>query len=110
MRELNDAVFDAMARGKGAIVRVGMGSSVYGFVGRWVPKGLVGWMMGVRKVGGGEEKEFGRGMELVGSRATSPGSSGVSMSMSAADLGLGESEYISVYGERGRETKHERDG
>ena len=110
LRELNDAVFDAMVRGKGAVVRVGMGSSVYGFIGRWVPKGLVGWMMGVRSVGGGEEKEFGRGMELVGSRATSPGSSGGSMSMSAADLGLGESEYISVYGERGRKLEHEYDG
>jgi len=84
---------------------------VYGFVGRWVPKGLVAWMMGVRKVGGGEEKEFGRGMEIVatGSRATSPGSSGGSMTYSAANLGMDESEYISVYGMKGLQVEHEHD-
>lgn len=31
-------------------VRVGLGASVYGFVGRWVPRGLVSWMMGIRRV------------------------------------------------------------
>ena len=91
-------------------MRVGMGSSTYGFVGRWIPRGLVGWMMGVRKVGGGEEKEFGRGMELAGSRATSPGSSGGSVNFSAADLRMGESEYISVFGEGGLDLDHEHDG
>jgi hypothetical protein len=39
-----------MTRRKGGTVRVGMGSSTYEFVGTWVPKGLVGWMMGMRRV------------------------------------------------------------
>jgi hypothetical protein len=96
LRELNDAVFDALVSHKGSVVRVGMGSSVYGFVGRWVPRGLVGWMMGVRRVGGEGKEEFGR---LLGeaSRSTSPGSSGGSL----GDL----REYISIYGERDMEVE-----
>lgn len=110
MRELNNAVFDAVVAGKGGVVRVGMGSSVYGFVGRWVPKGLVGWIMGLRKVGD-EGKEFGRGKKMVlgesqGSRDTSPGSGG-GLRYSAADLGMDESEYIAVYGEKGLEVEQE---
>lgn len=106
LRELNNAVFDAMVRGKGGIVRVGMGSRVYGFVGRWVPSGLVGWMMGVRGVG--DKEEFGRVLgssEALGSRSTSPGSSasGVGSSGNVHGLGLGESEYISVYGDHQHE-------
>jgi len=98
--------FDAMVRGKGGVVRVGMGSRVYGFVGRWVPSGLVGWMMGVRGVG--DKEEFGRApgtSEGLGSRSTSPGSSasGGGSSGNVHGLGLGESEYISVYGEHQHE-------
>ena len=49
LRELHHGVFDAISgRARGTIF-VGKGSSTYSFVGRWVPKGLVGWMMGVRK-------------------------------------------------------------
>jgi len=77
-----------MTRGKGGVVRVGMGSSVYSFVGKWVPRGLVAFMMGNRPVGEGMETEFGRG-ELVRSRSTSPGSNGRT----------GDSEYIAVYGD-----------
>ena len=97
LRELNDAVFDAMASGRSGTIRVGMGSSLYGFIGRWAPSGLVGWMMGVRSARSeGRQKWFGRGLltssEEV-SRATSPGSQG------SADVGrLGGSDYISVYG------------
>jgi hypothetical protein len=50
LRELHNAVFDAMANRKGGTERVGMGSSIYSFVGAWVPKGLVGWMMGMRRI------------------------------------------------------------
>ena len=50
LRELHNAVFDAMARRKGGTVRVGMGSSAYELVGAWVPKGLIGWIMGMRRV------------------------------------------------------------
>ncbi|KAH8793192.1 hypothetical protein BGZ57DRAFT_921639 [Hyaloscypha finlandica] len=100
LRELNNAVFDAMIWGKGGVVRVGMGSRVYGFVGRWVPRGLVGWMMGVRGVG--DKEEFGRSAgtsEGLGSRSTSPGSSANGGNGNVHGLKLGESEYISVYGE-----------
>ena len=84
-----------------------MGSSVYGFVARWVPKGLVGWMMGVRKVGTRDEREFGRSVEWVvgeGTGATSPGSP---RSYGAADMGLYGSEYISVHGDKGREVQND---
>lgn len=103
LRELNNAVFDAMASGRSGTVRVGMGSRTYGFVGRWVPRGLVGWMMGVRKIGE-NQGEFGRGgvfgESLGASRSTSPGST----NSSAGNVhGLGDSEYVSVYQE-GRDT------
>lgn len=97
LRELNNAVFDAMTSGRAGTVRVGMGSRTYGFVGRWVPRGLVGWMMGVRRVGE-PRGEFGRGgilgesLSLGASRSTSPGSAS-----SGNVHGLGESEYVSVY-------------
>ncbi|ROT43648.1 DUF1776-domain-containing protein [Sodiomyces alkalinus F11] len=51
LRQLHTAVFDVM---DGSItsgtVRLGLGAGVYGFVGRWVPRGLVAWMMGIRRV------------------------------------------------------------
>lgn len=56
LRELHNTVFDIIsadpARGgwPPESVRVGLGADLYGFVGRWVPRGLVAWMMGVRKV------------------------------------------------------------
>ncbi|KAH7319361.1 hypothetical protein BKA65DRAFT_556784 [Rhexocercosporidium sp. MPI-PUGE-AT-0058] len=105
LRELNNAVFDAIVRGRGGVVRVGMGSGLYGFVGRWVPSGLVAWMMGVRRVEGAVEGEFGRGLIMAG-----PGSSEASESdrgpespvsrMQGSGLGIGGSEYVSVFGER----------
>lgn len=51
LRELHIAVFDALTQKKPRrIWRVGRGSSTYDFVGNWVPAGLVGWMMGIRRV------------------------------------------------------------
>jgi hypothetical protein len=51
LRRLHSAVFDVI---DGSItsdsVRLGLGASVYGFVGRWAPRGLVTWMMGIRRV------------------------------------------------------------
>lgn len=72
LRELHNAVFDAMAKRKGGIVRVGMGSSTYEFIGACVPKSLVGWMIGmrrVRRVGGitsGSESGSDEGKEEMG--------------------------------------------
>ena len=51
LKELHNAVFDVIDGSvTNGTVRVGLGASVYGFVGRWVPKGLVSWMMGIRRV------------------------------------------------------------
>lgn len=51
LKYLHNAVFDVI---DGTItsgtVRIGLGASVYGFVGRWAPRGLVTWMMGIKKV------------------------------------------------------------
>lgn len=51
LRELHNDVFDAIVRGKGrnGTVFVGSGSRTYDLVGKWVPSGVVGWMMGARK-------------------------------------------------------------
>jgi hypothetical protein len=83
-------------------VRVGMGSAVYGFVGRWVPRGLVGWMMGVRKVTNhAGDRELGWGSN-GGSRSTSPGSSGSAGQIGMFDL-FADNEYVPVYEERTEE-------
>jgi hypothetical protein len=37
-------------RRAGGVVRVGQGAGLYAFVGAWAPRGLVAWMLGVRKV------------------------------------------------------------
>merc|ERR1712093_526980 len=79
LRELNNAVFDAIVRGRGGVIRVGMGSGLYGFVGKWVPSGLVAWMMGVRRVDGGAGNvegrgEFGRGLIMARPGSSSGGS------------------------------------
>lgn len=85
-----------MVKRKGGTVRAGAGSGIYGFVGRWVPRGLVGWMMGLRKVDSGYE--FGRriGGSEEGSRSASPGSN--SSTGVAGDnvhrSNLGDSEYV----------------
>jgi NAD(P)-dependent dehydrogenase (short-subunit alcohol dehydrogenase family) len=51
MRELHNAVFDALLqKSPRAVWRVGRGSVTYDLVGKWVPAGIVGWMMGVRRV------------------------------------------------------------
>ena len=51
LRELHISVFDVIARGKGrgGTVFVGQGSWMYDTVGKWVPSGVVGWMMALRK-------------------------------------------------------------
>ena len=49
LRELHNSVFDAIVRdkGRGRTVFVGSGSWLYDFVGKWVPGGVVGWMLDV---------------------------------------------------------------
>ena len=48
LRQLHNGVFDAIERGvgSGGTVFIGRGSRTYDLVGRFVPEGFVGWMMG----------------------------------------------------------------
>ncbi|KKA29178.1 hypothetical protein TD95_004316 [Thielaviopsis punctulata] len=51
LRHLHNAVFDVIDGSiTSDVVRIGLGANVYGFVGRWVPRGLITWMMGIRRV------------------------------------------------------------
>ncbi|USP76965.1 duf1776 family protein [Curvularia clavata] len=51
VRELHNGVFDALTQRRPRKVwRVGRGSVTYDFVGNWVPRGLIGWMMGLKRV------------------------------------------------------------
>lgn len=50
VRKIQDAVFDALVQKGGRRTwYVGQGSLAYEMVGRWVPAGVVGWMMGNRQ-------------------------------------------------------------
>lgn len=51
LRELHNSLFDVIVRGKasGGTVFVGRGSRVYELVSKWVPAGVVAWMLGIRK-------------------------------------------------------------
>ncbi|KAI0411898.1 hypothetical protein F5X98DRAFT_356286 [Xylaria grammica] len=84
LRDLHTAVFDVLdGSDKADMVRVGLGAGLYGFVGRWAPRGLVAWMMGIRKVdqlGTWEGSSNGSGSEKSGSE----------------DSGADAPEYISV--------------
>ncbi|KAK6078887.1 DUF1776-domain-containing protein [Seiridium cupressi] len=51
LRELHNAVFDVIdGSEQSGVVRIGLGAGLYGFVGRWAPRGLISWMMGIRRV------------------------------------------------------------
>ena len=79
LRNLHNAVFDVMdgscSGSGGGVVRVGLGAGVYGFVGRWMPRGLVSWMMGVRRVD--DLVAWQQQSESYGSSPRSVGSDGV---------------------------------
>lgn len=51
LRHLHNSVFDVLDGSiTSDVIRVGLGASIYGFVGRWAPRSLVSWMIGIRKV------------------------------------------------------------
>lgn len=54
LRELHNGVFDAMMRGKGrnGTIFVGRGARSYDLVGKWIPDGIVGLMIGAAKKNG----------------------------------------------------------
>lgn len=91
-RLLHNAVFDAMVRGKSGAINIGAGAGMYGFVGSWVPRGLVAWMMGVRRV----DRSSGAGVlrsEGSGSNSENGSEEGAGMRESQHSDG----EYVSVY-------------
>jgi NAD(P)-dependent dehydrogenase (short-subunit alcohol dehydrogenase family) len=50
-RELHHTVFDALTQSRpNKVYRVGRGSLAYDIVGQWIPGGVVGWVLGLRKV------------------------------------------------------------
>lgn len=91
LRDLHNAVFDVIdGSNSSGVVRVGLGANLYGFVGRWVPRGLVAWIMGMRKVD-----------ELSAWQYNSP--------RSGSENGEG-SEYISVHPEHSADTNVWKEG
>jgi len=51
LRELHNTVFDVVDGSENAnVVRIGLGAGLYGFVGRYVPRSMVSWMMGIRRI------------------------------------------------------------
>ena len=84
LRELHNAVFDVMEGRGGGTVCVGRGARTYALVGAWVPRGLVNWMMGLRKV----ERQEGSESSRSGSEADLEAGNG-------EQSGTG-SEYINV--------------
>lgn len=65
VRVLHDAVFDALVSRKPRGTRyVGRGSLAYDVIGRWVPSGFVGWMLGSNRAKGtGKVEEVREGFE-----------------------------------------------
>ena len=59
LRELHDGVFDTVVgRISSGTIFLGRGSLTYDVVGRWVPKGLIGWMMGYGAGMGAQEQRM----------------------------------------------------
>ncbi|KAI9796862.1 MAG: hypothetical protein M1833_005911 [Piccolia ochrophora] len=59
LRALHNSVFDAMTVQRPRKVwHVGSGSLMYDTVGRWVPSGLITWMLGIRKVSRNELRDL----------------------------------------------------
>ncbi|EPS38808.1 hypothetical protein H072_7424 [Dactylellina haptotyla CBS 200.50] len=75
LKEVNMAIVAGMLdRRVRKVVRVGGGSVAYDVMGRWVPEGVVGWMLGLR--GGRRVTENMRGITPPGSRGSSSGGDG----------------------------------
>lgn len=95
LRELHNAVFDVIdGSDQRPLVRVGLGAGLYGFVGRWVPKGLVAWMMGIRKVD--ELRTWSEGSRSAGSRGSETDSDDGSDTGGSENGGGEGSEFIAV--------------
>ena len=75
IRQLHNGVFDTIERGlgSGGTVFLGRGSRTYDLVGRFVPEGIVGWMMGKAR----EPMFEGKGVDPQASRTESEDGSSV---------------------------------
>lgn len=71
LRELHLEVFDAIVSKRKGTVYVGRGSRMYDTLGKVMPEGLVGWMLGLQTQR--EEARKVESEEDKGSRAGSPG-------------------------------------
>jgi len=101
LRDLHNAVFDVIdGSNTSGTVRIGLGASVYGFVGRWVPRSLVEWMMGIRKVD-----------ELATWQTSSNSSAMGSPKLARRDSGeTGHESFITVPLEHGSDTHVWKEG
>lgn len=51
LKDLHRSVFDVIdGSNKSGVIRVGLGADLYGFVGKFVPRSMVQWMMGMRRI------------------------------------------------------------
>ncbi|RYP34175.1 hypothetical protein DL767_004402 [Monosporascus sp. MG133] len=103
LRELHNVVFDVVDGSERAcVVRVGLGAGLYGFVGRWFPRSLVAWMMGIRRV---DELSTWKSGAVVGGpseeadsyHGSASGSSGTGTGSEGSENGEA-SEFIAVAG------------
>ncbi|KAL8738442.1 MAG: hypothetical protein Q9181_000756 [Wetmoreana brouardii] len=72
LRELHLEVFDAIVGKRKGVVYVGRGSRIYAYLGKVMPEGLVGWMLGLQKKRE-QAKEKEKEDEKVPSARGSPG-------------------------------------
>ncbi|KAL8642037.1 MAG: hypothetical protein Q9228_001231 [Teloschistes exilis] len=72
LRELHLEVFDAIVGKSRGVVYAGRGSRTYDYLGRTMPEGLVGWMLGLRTIKQ-KEKAQANADEGAPSSAGSPG-------------------------------------
>lgn len=94
LKELHNAVFDVIDGSlTSGTVRVGLGASVYGFVGRWFPRGLVSWMMGIRRV---EEVPTWQGKAGAGGAGKSGSAFGSPKSLGSVEKEPGSDSFVAV--------------
>ncbi|KAI0473379.1 DUF1776-domain-containing protein [Xylariaceae sp. FL0804] len=93
LRELHNAVFDVIdGSEKAPVVCVGLGAGLYGFVGRWAPRGLVAWMMGIRRV----DELSAWESSYHGSAASEPSSASESSGDAAEFVSVGKEDDSNV--------------
>ena len=86
LKQLHHAVFDVIDGSISAeSVRIGLGASMYGFVGRWVPRTMLAWVMGIRKV------------DQLSTWQPSPSPTGSNADSSANDDDQKDKDFLSIH-------------